>query len=102
MPAAAPLGAAPHESSDLDEFQRRSTERLLILVERSRPSIERELGQPFTVAETDGRVELTVAGRPVYVNGRVNTALAMLARYLPQRVVYALNRRVGRAYRDAK
>jgi hypothetical protein len=52
---------------DLDEFQRRSTERLLILVERSRPSIERELGQPFTVAETDGRVELTVAGRPVYV-----------------------------------
>jgi uncharacterized protein len=43
-----------------------------------------------------------MAGRPVYVNGRVNTAIAMLARYLPQRMVYALNRRVGRSYRSAE
>jgi hypothetical protein len=53
-----------------------------------------------TVAEQG--YEAVMAGRPVYVNGRVNTAIAMLARYLPQRVVRALNRRVGRAYRDAK
>jgi uncharacterized protein len=46
--------------------------------------------------------DAVMAGRPVYVTGRLNTAIAMLARYLPQRVVYALNRRVARSYRDAK
>jgi short-subunit dehydrogenase len=46
--------------------------------------------------------DAVMAGRPVYVNGRVNTAIAVLARYLPQRVVYALNRRAGRSYRSAE
>ena len=43
--------------------------------------------------------DAVMAGRPVYVNGRLNTAIAMLARYLPHRLVYALNRRVARSYR---
>ena len=46
--------------------------------------------------------DAAMAGRPVYVNGRVNTAISILARLLPQRLVYALNRRVGRSYRDAQ
>jgi uncharacterized protein len=46
--------------------------------------------------------DAVMAGRPVYVNGRVNTAIALLARYLPQRLVHAMNRRVGRSYRDAQ
>jgi hypothetical protein len=52
---------------DLDEFQRRSTERLLTLIERFRPGIERELGASFGVTEANGRIELTVAGEPVYI-----------------------------------
>jgi uncharacterized protein len=46
--------------------------------------------------------DAVMAGRPVYVNGRVNTAIALLARYVPQRLVHAMNRRVGRSYRDAQ
>ena len=46
--------------------------------------------------------DAVMAGRPVYVNGRVNTAIAMLARYMPQRLVHAVNRRVGRAYRKTE
>jgi len=61
------VGVDEYVDLDLDEFQRRATERLLTLVERARPSIERELGEPFAVSETHGRVELTVAGLPVYV-----------------------------------
>ncbi len=53
-----------------------------------------------TVAQQGYRA--VMAGRAVYVNGRVNTAIATLARYLPQRLVYALNQRVGRSYRSAE
>ena len=42
-----------------------------------------------------------MAGRPVYVTGRVNTAIATLARLLPPGVVYAMNRRAGSRYRKA-
>lgn len=42
-----------------------------------------------------------MAGRPTYVPGHVNTAIATLARLLPQRVVYALNRRAASRYRKA-
>lgn len=52
---------------DIDEFQRRSTERLLLLVDRHRLSIERELGKPITIEERGGRVEIGIAGAPVYV-----------------------------------
>jgi uncharacterized protein len=52
-----------------------------------------------TVAEQG--YDAVMAGRPVYVTGRVNSAIALLARYLPHRVVYALNRRVARSYRKA-
>ncbi len=46
--------------------------------------------------------EAVMAGRPVYVNGRVNMAIALLARYLPHRLVHAVNRRVGRSYRKSR
>lgn len=42
-----------------------------------------------------------MAGRTVYVTGRLNTAIAALARLLPPRVVYAMNRRAGSRYRKA-
>jgi hypothetical protein len=35
-----------------------------------------------------------MAGRVVYVNGRVNRAIALLVRLLPERLTWALARRV--------
>ena len=43
--------------------------------------------------------DAVMAGTPVYVNGRVNRAIAMLARYVPQSVVTAIGRSFGKAYR---
>jgi short-subunit dehydrogenase len=40
-----------------------------------------------------------MAGTPIYINGRVNRTIALLVRYLPQRVVKAIGRRFGRSYR---
>jgi uncharacterized protein len=45
--------------------------------------------------------EAVMAGRPVYVPGRVNTAIATLGRLLPHRLVHAMNRRAGSRYRQA-
>jgi uncharacterized protein len=39
-------------------------------------------------------------GVPVFINGRVNRAIALLARMLPQRLVSAANGRAGRMYRN--
>jgi hypothetical protein len=61
------VGVEEYVDLDLDEFQRRSNERLLGLVDRHRASIERELGASFTVVDHDNRIELVVAGRAVYV-----------------------------------
>lgn len=61
------MGVEEYVDLDLDDFQRRSNERLLGLVDRHRPSIERELGAPFTVVQRDQRIELVVGERPVYV-----------------------------------
>lgn len=41
------------------------------------------------------------AGRSVHIPGRVNRALALGARLMPGALVNAVNRRVGRSYRDA-
>jgi short-subunit dehydrogenase len=43
--------------------------------------------------------DAVMAGRPVVVPGRVNSAIAMLARLLPYRAVYAMNRGAGSRYR---
>lgn len=40
-----------------------------------------------------------MSGKSVYVNGRVNRAIAALVRLLPQRLVESAGRRAGRAYR---
>jgi short-subunit dehydrogenase len=45
--------------------------------------------------------DAVMAGRNIYVNGRVNRAIAALVRYLPQRMVESVGRRAGRAYRKA-
>ena len=43
--------------------------------------------------------EAVMAGTPIYINGRVNRSIALLVRYVPQRVVKAIGRRLGRSYR---
>jgi short-subunit dehydrogenase len=40
-----------------------------------------------------------MAGTPIYINGRVNRSIALLVRYVPERVVKAIGRRFGRSYR---
>lgn len=45
--------------------------------------------------------EAVMSGRPVHVTGRVNSAIATLARLLPPRVVHTMNRRAGSRYRQA-
>lgn len=45
--------------------------------------------------------EAVMAGRSIYINGRVNRTIAALVRLLPQRLVESLGRRAGRAYRKA-
>jgi hypothetical protein len=60
------VGIEEYVDLDLDEFQRRSTERLLLLVERHRNAIEGDLGRRFEVVESNGRVDLVVDGRPIF------------------------------------
>jgi short-subunit dehydrogenase len=43
--------------------------------------------------------EAVMAGTPIYINGRVNRTIALLVRYIPQRVVRAIGSRLGRSYR---
>ena len=43
--------------------------------------------------------EAVMAGTPIYINGRVNRTIALLVRYVPQRIVKAIGRRLGRSYR---
>ena len=45
--------------------------------------------------------EGVMAGRPIVINGRVNSAIATLVRVLPQRLVAGAGRRIGRSYRKA-
>jgi uncharacterized protein len=45
--------------------------------------------------------DAVMAGLPIYVNGRVNRGIALLCRYVPQRIVNAIGRSVGRSYRKA-
>ena len=54
-------------------------------------------------AETVARkgFDAVMAGTPVYVTGRVNRTIAVLARYLPQRLLVALGRRTAWRYRKA-
>ena len=43
--------------------------------------------------------DAVMAGAPAHVTGRVNSSIALLVRYVPQRVVKAIGRRFGRSYR---
>ena len=61
------MGMEEFVDLDIDEFQRRSNERLLNLVERNRASIEADLDGRFEVVERTGRLELHVGGEAVYV-----------------------------------
>jgi hypothetical protein len=45
--------------------------------------------------------DAVMAGTPIYINGRVNRAIAALVRYLPQGLVEGVGRRFGKAYRKA-
>jgi short-subunit dehydrogenase len=46
--------------------------------------------------------DAVMAGRPVYVPGRVNKTIATLGRLLPPRVVWRMNRRAASRYRRAE
>ncbi len=61
------MGIEEYVDLDIEEFQRRSTDRLLGLIEQSRAAIEVDLGGAFTIMTNGIRVELAVGGRPVYV-----------------------------------
>ena len=52
-------------------------------------------------ADTVARLgyEAVEAGTPVCVTGRLNRAIALAVRYVPQWIVHAVGRRMGRAYR---
>ncbi|MDH4145995.1 MAG: hypothetical protein OEY23_12610 [Acidimicrobiia bacterium] len=63
---------------DLDEFQRRSKERLVNLVERHRAGIERDLGAAFDLREHDGRLELVVGDRPIYTASTTSSGRLLL------------------------
>jgi short-subunit dehydrogenase len=43
--------------------------------------------------------DAVMAGEPIVINGRVNSAIATLVRILPQRLVVGVGRRIGRSYR---
>jgi hypothetical protein len=43
--------------------------------------------------------EAVMAGTSIYINGRVYRAITLLVRYVPERVVKAIGRRLGRSYR---
>jgi short-subunit dehydrogenase len=43
--------------------------------------------------------DAVMAGKPIVVVGRVNAAIAILVRILPQRLVVGVGRRIGRSYR---
>jgi short-subunit dehydrogenase len=45
--------------------------------------------------------DAVMAGKHIYINGRVNRTIAALVRLLPQRLVYAVGRTAGRTYRKA-
>ena len=45
--------------------------------------------------------DAVMAGTPVYVTGRVNRLIALLARYLPQSVLVAIGRRTAGRYRKS-
>ena len=61
------MGIEEYVDLDIEEFQRRSNDRLLGLVDRSRAVIEADLGGPFEVVVRGARVELHHGGRPVFV-----------------------------------
>ncbi len=43
--------------------------------------------------------EAVMAGTSIYITGRVNRSIALLVRFVPQGVVTAIGRRLGRSYR---
>ncbi|MBI4886741.1 MAG: SDR family oxidoreductase [Acidobacteria bacterium] len=45
--------------------------------------------------------DAVMAGTPVYVTGRINRVIALLARHLPQKILIALGHRTARHYRRA-
>jgi short-subunit dehydrogenase len=45
--------------------------------------------------------EAVMAGTPIFINGRVNRAIALLCRFAPIGLVTAVGRKLGRSYRKA-
>ncbi len=67
----------------------------------TRAKVSRMPGWLWMDAPTVARqgFEAVMAGTPLYVNGRVNRTLALLARHVPQRLVSAIGGKFGSIYR---
>lgn len=60
------MGLEEYVDLDLDEFHRRSNERLLGLLERARPVLTRDLGEGYEVQESAGRLYVFQQGQAMY------------------------------------
>jgi short-subunit dehydrogenase len=69
----------------------------------TRETVKQLPGWLWMDAQTVARqgFDAVMEGRPVFVTGRVNRAIALLARYLPQRLLTALGRKTAWRYRKA-
>jgi len=66
-----------------------------------RPQVSRLPSWMWMDAATVARqaFDAVMAGRVIYVNGRLNRAMVLLARYMPQWLVLGVVKRVSRTYR---
>jgi short-subunit dehydrogenase len=70
----------------------------------TRAKVSRLPGWMWMDAPTVARqgFDAVMRGTPVYVNGRVNRTIALLSRYLPQRLVARVSRGVSSLYRRSR
>lgn len=73
------MGLEEYVDLDLEEFQRRTNDRLLALIEKARPALVREFGSNYTVEESlSGRVRILVGQTPVYIATTVASGRLLL------------------------
>ena len=73
------MGLEEYVDLDLEEFQRRTNDRLLALIEKARPALVREFGSNYTVEESlSGRVRILVGQTPVYIASTVASGRLLL------------------------
>jgi len=61
------MGIEEFVDLDLDDFERRSRERVIDKIEQVRERIEAELGEPFEVVQSSGRLLLVVGEQTKFI-----------------------------------